>query len=214
MTDSVRATPAPSCKEAPVPPALQDTEGRKPAASHCPPLQYAPVAAFASPLTRMVLASEGLTTTLLQAAVNSDLRVRASAVHTVHAGVLDAAAHRELAASRHPSFLLRHSLLVTADGTEVSDNYVAARTDLDPRIGDAVLDTTSPVGGALARAGLALRRRILAVGHTTRPGWDRCACKVYTLDSGTGPALFVREVFNPGVLPPALRPRKPQGERS
>ncbi|MEU9237609.1 hypothetical protein [Streptomyces subrutilus] len=159
------------------------------------------MAAFSSPVTRMLLASEGLTTTLLQAAAGSRVRPEVVKVSAVPTAGLPALVRRVLRAEGVGRCLLRRTRLAAADGRPVSDNIVVARKGVDPRL-DTVLHGPGSIGLALRDAGFRLERRILHVGRGVWPGPGSlpCACKVYVLEAG-GPLVYVQELFHPQLVP-------------
>ncbi|MEV7682138.1 hypothetical protein AB0O64_26845 [Streptomyces sp. NPDC088341] len=168
---------------------------------------------FSSAATRILLTSDGLTTPLLQALVHGPLRARASDVRTVAPAALPPGIREALRPDSTDNCLLRRARLLTVTGRPVSDNTVAARAGVDPRVDRAVADPSQPVGFALAEAGVALRRRIVHVGRAMWADGTPCAVKTYTLDSNGLPLLCIRELFNPSIVDAAVRTEEPTGVR-
>lgn len=160
---------------------------------------------FSSAATRMLLSGDGLTTPLLQALVHGPLRARADGVRTVGPGVLPPGIGEALRPDIRDKCLLRRSRLLTVTGQTVSENTVAARSGVDPRVDRAVTDRSQPIGFALAEAEVVLRRRIVHVGRATWPDGTPCAVKTYTLDSDGRPLLCIRELFNPFIVDATVR---------
>ncbi|WP_165956335.1 hypothetical protein [Streptomyces hainanensis] len=168
---------------------------------------------FVSPVTRMLLASEGLTTPLLQAASDGPLRARVWSLREVAAGLLDPGARERLRLSGQERCLVRRTRLVLACGTTVSDNVVVARMGVDPRVDEVAGDPGQPLGFGLADAGVVLRRRVHWVGRRRWFGGGPCVCKAYTLDAVDGPLVHVEELFSPQVVPADVRvTHSPQGQ--
>ncbi|WP_405987006.1 hypothetical protein [Streptomyces sp. NBC_00872] len=166
---------------------------------------------FSSAATRILLTSDGLTTPLLQALVHGLLRARVSDVRTVDPAALPPGIREALRPDSTDNCLLRRARLLTVTGRPVSDNTVAARAGVDPRVDRAVADPSRPVGFALAEAGVALRRRIVHVGRAMWPDGTPCAVKTYILDSNGLPLLCIRELFNPSIVDAAVRTEEPPG---
>ncbi|WP_055689546.1 hypothetical protein [Streptomyces prasinus] len=181
---------------------------------------------FTSSRTRMLLAGDGLTTVLLEAAARAPLHVRITHVARLSAHALDDPAPRtalELEAGR--PCLLRRTRLVTPAGVPVSANVVVAAAGRDADV-DAVMPAPHPLGYALAGRGRRLERRLLHVGRAAWPeAPDRiCASKTYVMCHAGEPLVFVREMFSPAYFPagtdgtataheacPANETRRPHG---
>ncbi|MET8112901.1 hypothetical protein [Streptomyces prasinus] len=158
---------------------------------------------FTSSRTRMLLAGDGLTTVLLEAAARAPLHVRITHVARLSAHALDDPAPRaalELEAGR--PCLLRRTRLVTPAGVPVSANVVVAAAGRDTDV-DAVMPAPHPLGYALAGRGRRLERRLLHVGRAAWPeAPDRiCASKTYVMCHAGEPLVFVREMFSPAYFP-------------
>ncbi|MFJ9250878.1 hypothetical protein [Streptomyces sp. NPDC101776] len=160
----------------------------------------------------MLLASEGLTTPLLQAASDGALRAQVQSLRVVPAAELDPGIRRHLQLSGQERCLVRHTRLVTPGGTAVSDNTVVARLGIDPRVDRIARDLRQPLGFALAEAGVELQRRVHWVGRRRWFGGGPCACKTYTLHAAAGPLVHIEELFSPQIVPADLRiPHSLQG---
>jgi hypothetical protein len=163
------------------------------------------VARFASAATRMLLASDGLTTPLLQAAARVTVRAEVSDVAAVAAESVEACLRDRLAVRVGEQLLVRRTRLVSPDGDAVSDNVVVARAGVDSRIDQAIHDRHTAFGFALADAGVHTTREALYIGRTAWPHGGRCACKVYLLRGADGPVACIQELFNPAFIPPSPR---------
>ncbi|MEU3176632.1 hypothetical protein, partial [Streptomyces sp. NPDC007000] len=104
---------------------------------YAPPPGSAPgldrrIAGFASARTRMLLASDGLTTVLLEAVVKASLHVRITQTARLSAHALDDSASRAaLGLEAGRPCLLRRTRLVTPAGVPVSANVVVAAAGRD-----------------------------------------------------------------------------------
>ncbi|MFF4223834.1 hypothetical protein ACFYZH_13370 [Streptomyces abikoensis] len=162
---------------------------------------------FRSPVTRILLASDGLTTVLLQALTQAALTPRVDGVETTPGRQVEAAARGLLALAADDECLVRRTCLVSRDGEVVSVNIVVARAGKDQRVDAAMRDRTRPIGFAFAAAGLPMSRRINRTGLTRWPQTPatHCAFKDYTLNAADKPWAYIRELFNPRVIPPGTR---------
>lgn len=161
------------------------------------------IAEFTSSRTRMLLAGDGLTTVLLEAAARAPLHVRITHTARLSAHALDDPGPRTaLGLEAGQPCLLRRTRLVTPAGVPVSANVVVAAADRDADV-DAVMPAPQPLGYALAGRGRRLERRLLHVGRVAWPeAPDRtCASKTYLMCHAGGPLVFVREMFNPAYFP-------------
>ncbi|WP_331772879.1 3-deoxy-7-phosphoheptulonate synthase (plasmid) [Embleya sp. NBC_00888] len=162
---------------------------------------------FAYPGTRMLLASDGSTTALLQAAANGPVRVVVREQYETTGAGLPSGARAALLLAPDTMALIRRSALYDEHGRCVSVNEVVAVCHQDPVLGPLVTDTTRPLGRNLADVGL--RRRVLETGLTVWPE-DRqvpaAAYKTYVLLDGDQPVLHINETFNPELIKPDLQP--------
>lgn len=165
------------------------------------------VARFASPVTRILLASEGLTTPLLQAASDGSLQARVLSLREVDAETLDPGVRVRLRLSGLEPCLVRRTRLVLDCGTTVSDNIVVARMGVDPRVDRVAGDAGRPLGFALADSGLVLQRRVHWVGRRRWLDGGPCAGKAYTLHDADRPLVHIEELFSPQVVPADVRLR-------
>ncbi|GAB2904953.1 hypothetical protein [Streptomyces mayteni] len=164
------------------------------------------IARFASPLTRMLLSSEGLTTTLLAAL--TAVRPR---LHPLHQGRLPAGeaapgAADLLRAPNGTEVLTRHSLSLGNADRALSVNHVVIRLDLLPRLAERLSVSALPLGAVLWSMGTGHRRTVLAAGRRSWPhdAEDGPGCfKTYLLWHGDAPLAAITETFNPAVVPAA-----------
>lgn len=165
----------------------------------------------AAPQTRMLLASDGSTTTLLQALLGEELRLRLDGVAMRTGQDVPEATRVALGVLPENPVLVRRSALVTSGGVAVSLNLVVARAPVGDVLG-RVLTGREPIGRIMngSRAG---HRRILLDS-----GWDwwdadreavRCAFKAYVIVEDAVPAIHVFERFNPRFIPAAGVPLAP-----
>ncbi|MFE9427501.1 hypothetical protein ACFYNO_31530 [Kitasatospora sp. NPDC006697] len=163
--------------------------------------------AFVSPVTRMLLASDGMTTPLLEAVARQRVRADVRSVVPLPAARLGAAAVAALGLRGEEPCLVRRTRLVAADGLVVSSNCVVARAGCDERIDRVVGDPAAPLGFALQAAGVVLRRRLVDAGREVwpEPGGGCCVVKAYTMSAAGRPVLYLRELFNPALIPAELR---------
>ncbi|GAA2608391.1 hypothetical protein [Streptomyces axinellae] len=166
-----------------------------------------PVSLFDSPATRMLLSSEGLTTTLLGAWVGSRLRVRRAECRRIPGGTAPAGAAALLGVAEESELLVRASLLGAGeDGPTVSMNLVVARLDKCAGLERCLTDATVPLGEALHGLGTGHRRTVLDVGCRPWPGavGRLAAFKTYVLWHRDDPVLAINELFNPDLVPAAV----------
>ncbi|MFW6691882.1 FAD-dependent monooxygenase [Streptomyces sp. MAR4 CNX-425] len=134
----------------------------------------AAVARFRSPLTRMLLGGDGLTTTLLESWAGSRLRVGDVSLRFVRPerAPRGAAALLGAAAAADTDLLVRHSTLTDAHGRLWSWNQVVAgpARAVDPAVRRCLTDGSAPLGPALRAAGARLGRAVVRAGVTPWPG--------------------------------------------
>ncbi|WP_058041943.1 hypothetical protein [Streptomyces roseifaciens] len=159
---------------------------------------------FVSPMTRMLLSSEGLTTTLLWALLGQPVSVRCARNRRlpIASAPLGAAG---LLGVVDGDVLVRRSMLATSDRV-VSVNDVVARVDVSARAEQCVADVTAPLGEALHAAGTGYRRTVVDAGcqDWRMPPGGQAAFKTYVLWHGNQPLMTVHEVFSPRVVPSAV----------
>lgn len=173
----------------------------------------AAVGRFRSPLTRMLLGGDGLTTTLLEAWAGSRLRVGDVTVDLVRAerAPHGAAALLSAAAAPGADLLVRHSTLTDARGRLWSWNQVVAAPAGDPALRRCLTDPAAPLGPALRAVGAGLGRTVVRAGVTPWPAGPpgprpaAAAFRTYRLWCGDEVLAAVREVFNPAHVPAELR---------
>lgn len=159
------------------------------------------IARFASPATRLLLAADGLTTTLLEAWARAPLSVGTLDLQVTH---FHSAPLLLPAAGIGPEVrvVVRRSTLVDPDGTVWSANDVVGRLDVDARV-TACFQGVGPLGPELRKAGVSSHRALLETGRTPwplAPASPAAAYRVYLLRHGDQPLGVVREVFNPAFV--------------
>jgi len=162
----------------------------------------ADAAAFSSPVTRMLLSSDGLTTTLLESCTGQRVHVRSAEHDRVGADTAPSGAAELLRAPAGAELVVRRSVLAVEDGRAVSANQVVARSDL-PSPGACFGRGAAPIGPALHSAGTGFRRSVLDVGvrEWTMPPGGPAAFKTYLIWDGEVPSMLISELFNPAVIP-------------
>lgn|GEM_PF-5804635 len=153
---------------------------------------------FHHPTTRVLLASEGLTTTALEDLLAAGLSVRVMHQHEVPARLLPASIASVLQLRAADRALIRRSCLATPEQT-VSINYVAAVAQ--PAHTSGLADRDTPIGHGLIARGLSQRRRILWAGARTWTDGRACAARAYVMSLGDRPVCWIREAFNPDIVP-------------
>ncbi|UED85180.1 hypothetical protein [Streptomyces profundus] len=159
---------------------------------------------FASPLTRMLLSSEGQTTTLLESLSGESLRLRFLAQLRVTARQTGEGVAALLRTGEDDGVLVRHTATVRAGDEPLSVNHVVARLDLAPAIEHCLTSTSIPLGRALTEAGTGHRRTLLDTGRRRweQDGDRRTACyKTYLVWHGDEPLVLINELFNPLFVP-------------
>ncbi|RKN45599.1 hypothetical protein [Streptomyces hoynatensis] len=171
------------------------------------------IARFACPATRMLLSSDGLTSTLLAAWLGTTVRVRRAHHRLVRAPQAPLGATALLRAGEADEFLVRRSVLAAGDGRDLSRNVVVARAGLLGAADRCLADPSALLGETLHAAGTGHRRSVLDAGR--RP-WDAAgdapaAYKTYVLWHGETPLVAISELFHPRVVPAELAAR-PAGD--
>ncbi|MDH6124062.1 chorismate pyruvate-lyase family protein [Kitasatospora sp. GP82] len=157
-------------------------------------------------VTRMLLAADGSTTLLLEALLDTELSVEVLDQETVSARRIDADLRATIRVDDDSEVLVRRSVLRTADGDRVSENYVVGAGRRTSGLQRVVTDRRAPIGRGLMALGLSQSRRILEVGQSdweAPDGTQPCAFKAYVLVEGDDPVLYIHEKFNPSYVPPA-----------
>ncbi|MFE7120305.1 hypothetical protein ACFU99_33260, partial [Streptomyces sp. NPDC057654] len=182
----------------------RSADGRTPEPSAPRPFDLGDVARFSSPLTRMLLASDGLTTTLLESALRTPLRLRVLHQGVAPAAAQDALVRRCLGVGGDEPVLVRRSATADAELTPVGLNRVVGVGPDDPALAACVRSARTPIGYGLRAAGAMRGRRLVEVGVA---GWERdgrvlpAVFKSYVVLDGDLPWLFIRELFNPLLIP-------------
>ncbi|AUH44955.1 hypothetical protein [Streptomyces sp. CMB-StM0423] len=170
---------------------------------------------FRSPLTRMLLGSDGLTTTLLESWAGTPMRVGDVALRVVRPELAPRCVVALL--GTEGEVLVRHSTLTDAGGRMWSWNRVVAGPGGDPALRRCLTDASVPLGPALRAAGARLGRTVVRAGVTPwppEPGASRAesgaaesraaAFRTYRLWCGDDVLAAVHEVFNPAHVPADL----------
>ncbi len=152
----------------------------------------------------MLLASDGFTTPALAAILRTDLHVRVLRQDDIAAGGLPNTVTDALGVSDSDRVIVRRSCLVNADLVTASVNYVVA-----VRAGAAASgmdDVQVPIGTGLISRGVSQRRHLLRTGVVRWPDGRLCAARAYVMTLGDRPLCYIREAFNPDVIPPEYAP--------
>ncbi|WP_066904785.1 hypothetical protein [Millisia brevis] len=168
------------------------------------------IADFADPMTRVLLGGDGSTTLALEALLGVRLEVR-----VLHQDVMDSARLPEpmgrLLRSDEDAtgtVLMRWSQLMDTRGRVVSANYVAVGGPTTPTAeatdpaGIGRLDR--PIGHSIRAAGTSQRRDIVTTGTDRWRDGRRCATRSYLMDIAGSRRCFIRESFNPHLVPADL----------
>lgn len=160
---------------------------------------------FVSPVTRMLLASDGLTTTLLESLAGEPLHLQCLAQLRATARDAGPGVPGLLRTGEGGPVLLRYSAATVSDGRALSVNHVVARLGVAPGLEECLTSTSIPLGPALHAAGTGHRRTLLDVGRRSWQsdgGHARPACyKTYLLWHGEEPLALINELFNPAAVP-------------
>ncbi|MFI6444171.1 hypothetical protein [Kitasatospora sp. NPDC050543] len=161
------------------------------------------IAADLSGATRMLLASDGSTTLLLESLLDRRLTVRVAAQRTVTAAEAPPRALAALGLDPEHRVVDRASALVTVTGEVVSRNTVVFTAP--PRGWSGTSEDTVPLGRRLRDAHTLQHRSLLSSGTTWWAHEDGegepCAYKEYLIHCEDGGRLYVHEVFNPCYVP-------------
>uniref|UniRef100_UPI0024568D76 3-deoxy-7-phosphoheptulonate synthase n=1 Tax=Nocardia abscessus TaxID=120957 RepID=UPI0024568D76 len=156
---------------------------------------------FGHPLTRMLLGSDGFTTPVLAGILGTELQIRVLRQDDIAAGRLPGTVTDALRVSGADRVIVRRSCLVNADLVTVSVNFVVAVRG--PAAASGVDDVRVPIGSGLISRGMSQRRHLLRTGVTRWPDGRMCAARSYVMLLGDRPLCYIRESFNPSVIPPA-----------
>ncbi|MGH3663137.1 MAG: hypothetical protein ACRDTQ_14915 [Micromonosporaceae bacterium] len=150
----------------------------------------------------MLLASDGSTTTLLQALLGEVLELRLDEVREGDGAEVPEATRAALRIDERTRVLIRRSALVTSVGVEVSRNKVVAIGAFDAAV-DHALHGRYPIGRIMNNTRSGHRRILLDSGWSF---WEagkrsvRCAFKSYLIVED-GVSIHICERFNPRFLP-------------
>ncbi len=158
------------------------------------------IARFGHPLTRMLLASDGFTMPVLEAILGTELEVRVLRQDELSAERLPAVVSDALRLSGAGQVIVRRSCLMDPDMLTVSVNHVV--TVSEPAATCGADDIRMPIGYSLMARGVSQKRYILRVGLARWPDGRACAAKSYVIVLGDRPLCYIRESFNPSVIPP------------
>lgn len=159
--------------------------------------------------TRMLLASDGSTTVLLESLLERPLSVTVLQQRTVTAGRAPAPAVQALGLVADEPVVLRHSALLTSDGEHISHNTVVYAEP--PRGWAGQADDPVPLGHRLRSAGTLQHRALLSSGQAlwTHGQPAPCAYKEYVIHCDDHSRLYVHERFNPRrIVAPARQERQ------
>lgn len=163
------------------------------------------IARFGHPVTRMLLASDGFTQPRLEAILGTDLQVRVLRQDELAAEQLPATVADALRLAGPDRVIVRRSCLITANMVTASVNYVVAVRG--PAAAAGADDVYVPIGRGLISRGISQRRHVLRAGVTRWLDGRRCAAKAYVIMLGEHrPLCYIREIFNPSVVPPEHAP--------
>ncbi|WP_082801996.1 chorismate pyruvate-lyase family protein [Herbidospora cretacea] len=165
------------------------------------PVRPVDVASFRSGVTRLLVASDGSTTQLLEASFTGPLSIkvlRQTVTPSVHSTLKDPAQLLGLPAGA--PVVSRYSALLDSRGTPVTLNHVVAVPDPDSPMGRIVTDPSYGIGTALASQRIEHRRQLISCGLADWPGAldpASAVVKTYLIWRGERPLMYIRELFNP-----------------
>jgi chorismate-pyruvate lyase len=153
-------------------------------------------------VTRMLLASEGSTTILLESLLGTGVAVRVRHQEPVSAATLAPDVRDALGLDDEEWPVVRRSSLEAPDGRQVSHNVVTFRAEEAPWL----LDSTGnvPIGHQLRARMTRQFRTVLATGTDAWPDVADgavCAFKTYLIHCGQGVRIHVHERFSPTFVP-------------
>nr|WP_202514036.1 MULTISPECIES: hypothetical protein [unclassified Streptomyces] len=155
------------------------------------------------PETRLLLASDGSTTLLLESLLGFTMTVHVISQEAVDATAIPSGAREVLQLGDDSRAVRRLSELRAPDGRVVSRNLVAHPAAESPHLPDAA-DLT-PLGLRLRALRFPQQHRSLLAHGLTH--WDDaahvpvCAFKEYVIRCADESRIYVRERFNPGLVP-------------
>jgi chorismate-pyruvate lyase len=164
---------------------------------------------FASPVTRMLLTSDGLTTTMLTALAGEEVSVREVRCRRIPAREAPHRAIASLGAADGETLVLRRSVFTAGRRTLAVNRLAARESVLPPRAAACLTDAETPIGAALKNSGALCTRTVLTAGRVPWPHAEGprapAAFRSYLLWYGREPVAAVREVFSPEAVPAMLR---------
>jgi chorismate-pyruvate lyase len=155
------------------------------------------------PQTRMLLASDGSTTTLLEALLGDRVHLRLDEVSRRTGADVPAETRSALGIGSGTPVVVRRSALVTRSGLVVSRNNVVAWVHGAGLVGQ-IMTTNVPIGLTMNAARAGHYRILLASGWAA---WDDadpavpCAFKAYVIVHEGRRAIHIVERFNPEIVP-------------
>ncbi|WP_067466852.1 hypothetical protein [Nocardia amamiensis] len=148
----------------------------------------------------MLLASDGSTMPVLEAILRTELQVRVLRQDVMAADRLPTTVTDALQVSGADRVIVRRSCLINSDSVAISVNHVV--TVAGPAAAYGVDDVRMPIGYSLISRGVSQRRHILRAGLTRWPDGRLCAAKAYVIVLVDRPLCYIRESFNPNIIPP------------
>ncbi|WP_169814370.1 3-deoxy-7-phosphoheptulonate synthase [Nocardia mexicana] len=158
---------------------------------------------FTDPTARMLLASDGLTTPLLEAALGTALHIRVLRQDVVSADRVSETVAQALRLDEDCAAVVRRSGLVDPNLTLVSVNHVVSEQSSATRFG---IDGPGPIGYHLTARGVAQSRRVLWTGMARWIDGRPCIAKAYVIDVSSAPVCYIKECFNPDLISPDTCP--------
>src|SRR5690242_16276005 len=158
------------------------------------------LARFKDPLTRVLLACDGLTTPMLEAVLGMHLDIRVLRQDVVPAARMPDAVLKSLQLPDAVELLVRRSCLVGRDFVPASVNYVVGSVEAQTAAG--VSDLNRPIGRTLLAGTQSRRRETLRVGLSEWLDGRPCAAKGYVIFLDNRPVCYIRECYNPDCVSP------------
>lgn len=174
-----------------------------PAPAALPRPRRSPHSPLLPPETRLLLASDGSTTLLLESLLGLTMTVHVLSQEAVDADALPSGVREVLGLPDGGRAVRRLSELRAPDGRVVSRNLVAHPAADGPHLPDA--DDRTPLGLRLRALHFPQQHRSLLAHGLTH--WDDaanaplCAFKEYVIRCADESRIYVRERFNPGLVP-------------
>ncbi|MGE2817454.1 3-deoxy-7-phosphoheptulonate synthase [Mycobacterium heidelbergense] len=146
----------------------------------------------------MLLAGNGLTTPVLEAALGTALRVRVLRQDDVAVEQIPAGIAGQLRLVGQERVVVRRSCLVDPVLNLVSVNLVIAAAG--PATASGIDRLDKPIGYSLIAPGISQQRHNLRVGLARWPDGRECAVKAYLVLLDDQPLCYIRECFNPSLI--------------